>query len=470
MSKQGRRIAVAALAGGVALAACGGGSAPTGGGSGGGGSSPTSAAALPSCPVGALGRSGTPVQITMWESMSQANGQALGTLTDRFNSSQSQVHVTLVNQTSYDDTFAKFTAGLANGQLPDVAQMEDINLQAVIDSRAALPAQSCINASNYSESDFVPRTVKYWTVAGEQWAMPFSVSNPVLIYNRAAFTKAGLDPDSPPATLAQLAADAATLKKAGYAMGLKLDPWHLEQWSALAGQLYANHDNGRSGRVTSVSFDGPTGLAIFSTLSSMVRSGEAVTNPTTGPSQFDNLLGIGQGKYAMTIDSSAVLGTVYQLLPQYKGVQLGVAPMPGRSDGGGVLVGGSALYILAKDQAKQAAAWKFITFLDQPDSQAYWAAHTGYVPVRQSATADPTLTSAWTQEPGLKVAYEQLLAGGTGAAASGPVIGAYNDVRAAVLNAEASMYLSGVAPATALKNAAKAADAAISAYNQRVGG
>lgn len=467
MSENGRRIAVAAVVGGLALAGCGGGAAvPTGAG----GSTATSGAALPACPVGALANAATPVQITMWESMSQANGQALAALADRFNSSQSQVHVNLVNQTSYDDTFAKFTSGLANGQLPDVAQMEDIHLQPVIDSRAALPVQSCINASRYSESDFVPRTVKYWTVAGVQWAMPFSVSNPVLIYNRAAFTKAGLDPDRPPATLAELATDAATLKRAGYAMGLKLDPWHLEQWSALAGQLYANHDNGRHGRVTAVSFNNAAGLQIFSTLSSLVRSGEAVTNPTTGPSQFDNLLGIGQGKYAMSIDTSAVLGTVYQLLPQYRGVQLGVAPMPGRSDDGGVLVGGSALYILARNPVHQAAAWKFMTFLDQPDSQAYWAAHTGYVPIRRSAASDPQMTAAWAKEPGLKVAYEQLLAGGTGAAASGPVIGAYNDVRAAVLNAEESMYLSGVAPAAALKNAASAADAAISAYNQRIGG
>ncbi|HET6809410.1 MAG TPA: ABC transporter substrate-binding protein [Acidimicrobiales bacterium] len=468
MSENGRRIAVAAVAGGLTLAACSGGSALSGGGGGKGGTA--TSGRLPSCPVGALAQATTPVQITMWESMSQANGEALTALTDRFNSSQTQVHVNLVNQTSYDDTFAKFTAGLANGQLPDLAQMEDIHLQPVIDSRAALPVQSCINASNYPESDFVPRTVKYWTVGGVQWAMPFSVSNPVLIYNRAAFTKAGLDPDRPPATLAELATDAAALKRAGYAMGLKLDPWHLEQWSALAGQLYANHGNGRDGRVTAVSFDNAAGQQIFSTLASMVRSGQAVTNPASGPSQFDNLLGIGQGKYAMTIDTSAVLGTVYQLLPQYKGVQLGVAPMPGRSDDGGVLVGGSALYILTKDPAHQAATWKFMTFLDQPDSQAYWAAHTGYVPVRQSAASDPVMTAAWAREPGLKVAYEQLLAGGTGAAASGPVIGAYNDVRAAVLNAEESMYLSGVAPATALQNAAKAANAAISAYNLRIGG
>ena len=466
-----RLAAAGVVAAGMLLAACGGGGGGGGSanGTGGGSSGTASSGKLPSCPLGALTQASGPVQITMWESMSQANGAALSALTDQFNSSQLQVHVTLVNQTSYDDTFAKFSAGLANGQLPDVAQMEDIDLQAVIDSRAALPVQSCINASGYSESDFVPRTVKYWTVGGVQWAMPFSVSNPVLIYNRAAFTKAGLNPDAPPATLADLATDAATLKKAGYAMGLKLDPWHLEQWSALAGQLYANHDNGRTGRATAVSFDNPTGQQIFSTLAQMVRSGEAVTNPTTGPSQFDNLLGIGQGKYAMTIDSSAVLGTVYQLLPQYKSVQLGVAPMPGRSGDGGVLVGGSALYDLARNPAHQAAAWRFMTFLDEPANQAYWAAHTGYVPVRQSAASDPAMQKAWSAEPGLKVAYDQLLAGGTGAAAAGPVIGAYTDVRAAVLNAETSMYLSGVAPAVALRNAATSANSAISAYNQRIG-
>jgi len=461
-----RQFAAVAAGAALFLGACGG-AASTGTSAP---KTPSTTPALPTCSLDALSKATAPVQITMWESMTQANGQALSYLTDQFNRSQTKVHVTLVQQAGYDDTFAKFTAGLATGHLPDLAQMEDINLQQVIDSKAALPVQSCINAAHYSESDYVPRTVSYWTVDGVQWAMPFSVSNPVLIYNKASFTKAGLNPDDPPATLAAYAADAAILKKAGYAAGLKLDPWHLEQWSALAGQLYVNHDNGRSGRATAVAFDNATGLGIFTTLSQMVRSGDAVTNSATGSSDYDNLLGIAQGKYAMTIDSSAVLGTVYQLLPQYKGVVLGVAPMPGRTDGGGVLVGGSALYILSKDPAHQAAAWELLTFLDEPSSQAYWAAHTGYVPVRQSAAQSSLLTSAWSAEPGLQVAYQQLIQGGNGPAEAGAVIGAYNDVRSAVLDAEESMYINGVAPATALKNAANAANAAITAYNQRIGG
>ena len=45
-----------------------------------------------------------------------------------------------------------------------------------------------------------------------------------------------------------------------------------------------------------------------------MRSGDATTNPSTGPDEYDNLLGIGSGKYGMTIETSAALGTVTQLL------------------------------------------------------------------------------------------------------------------------------------------------------------
>ena len=55
-------------------------------------------------------------------------------------------------------------------------------------------------------------------------------------------------------------------------------------------------------------------MSIFSQLSTLVRSGDATTNPSTGPDQYDNLLGIGSGKYGMTIETSAALGTVTQLL------------------------------------------------------------------------------------------------------------------------------------------------------------
>jgi len=55
-------------------------------------------------------------------------------------------------------------------------------------------------------------------------------------------------------------------------------------------------------------------------------------------------------------------------------------------------------------------------------------------------------------------------------ATQGPVIGDYQGVRDAVLAGEQEMFTRNVPPAKALADAAKAADAAIASYNQRVGG
>jgi sn-glycerol 3-phosphate transport system substrate-binding protein len=382
--------------------------------------------------------------------------------------------VTLVAQASYDDTWEKYEAGLSNGQLPDAVQLEDIRTQAAIDTQSFLPVQSCMNAAHYSTSDYLARPLDYWKVNGVQEALPFAVSAPILFYNQLAFTKAGLSPTAPPTTLPQMLADAKTLKASGSGMGLVLDPWHLETWLASANQAFVNHDNGRQGRASRVAFTSKTGLQIFTDLSSLVRSGDATTNPSSGPDEYDNLLGIGSGKYGMTIDSSADLGTVESVLGtgKYPNVKLGVAAFPELSSSikGGIEPGGSGVYISSKVPAlDQAASWVFLSYLCNTQSQATWAAGTGYIPVRKSSAATATVQQLWATDPGYKVAYDEINDGVNDVATSGSVIGPYDDLRIDVLDAEESMYTAGVAPAKALATAAKAADTTLSEYNQRLG-
>ena len=149
---------------------------------------------------------------------------------------------------------------------------------------------------------------------------------------------------------------------------------------------------------------------------------------------------------------------------------MGVAPMPGPTGKGGILVGGAALYIPVKSPPeKQAAAWKLIKFLNEPESQAEWAAATGYVPIRKSAVDEPVLKDAWAKTPELRVAYDQLVTGVENAATAGPVIGPYDAVRVQVVNAMTAMLTQGTDPKTALRNAADQANQEISSYNERVG-
>ena len=431
-------------------------------------------AAGQSCPLSALKKSKKPVEITLWHSALRANEDTLKKLTDQFNSSQSDVKVSLVNQQTYPDTLTKYVAGLSTGDLPDLVQIQEADTQQIIDTGTVLPAGSCAKADHYSFSDFVPRIADYFKVNGTLWGMPFNVSNPVLFYDKAAFRKAGLDPEKPPVTFADVKADAQKIKDSGAdktGLGLKVDPWFFEQSAAKANALYADHGNGRSGRANSVVFNNKAGLDAFTFFSDMVKSGLAVTNPYLGGSAFDDLIGIGTHNQAMAIDTSASLGTIYDVLGsgQYPGVEIGVAPMPGPT-AGGVSVGGAGLFISNKSSpAKQAAAWEYAKFLDEPASQADWAAGTGYVPIRKSSITLKPVQDLWASRPGYKVAYDQIATGKNTQATAGPVIGDFAGEREIIVDAENSMFTQGVSPKAALKAAKKKADAAIQDYNQRVG-
>jgi ABC-type sugar transport system, periplasmic component len=451
----------------LVLAACSGGSSSSGGSSGGG-------SAAPKCAVGALAKATSPVSITFWHAMNRANEEALQRLIDEYQAQQPKVKVKLINQTGYRESFEKYKAGLNTGDLPDIVQIEDTGTQQMIDTQSVIPMASCIKAAGYDTSDFLQRTLDYYSVAGTLWPMPFNVSNPVLYYDKNAFTAAGLDPNKPPTTLDEVKQYSKKLKGGGYEFGygLKLDPWYIEQLSAKAGVPFVNNGNGRKKRTTKVAFDNPTGQEIFTWMHDMVAQGLAVTNSAEGTSAFDNLLGIRSKKNAMTVDSSASLGTISQVLASGEGggISLGVGPMPGPKGSGGVLVGGAALYMPKRSSPeKQAAAWDLIKFLVSSQSQSEWAAGTGYVPLRKSAVQTPAIQKLWADEPGYKVAYEQLVGGVQNTATAGPVVGPYQEVRDIVLAAEQRMFTQGLAPKAALSRAAAEANRVVADYNARVG-
>ena len=216
-------------------------------------------------------------------------------------------------------------------------------------------------------------------------------------------------------------------------------------------------------------------MSIFSQLSTLVRSGDATTNPSTGPDEYDNLLGIGSGKYGMTIETSAALGTVTQLLGggKYANVKLGIGAFPvySASVQGGIEPGGSRRLHLEQGPGPRPGGVVAVPVLPDehaepghlgggdglhPRAQVLDADGDGAAPVGHRARATRWPTTKSTTAP-------------TTPATSGSVIGPYADVRTDVLNAEISMYTQGVSPAAAVKAAAQSVNSTISSYNSRLG-
>jgi sn-glycerol 3-phosphate transport system substrate-binding protein len=460
---------LAVIAGALAISACGGGSSKTTG------TTPGTGAVNPAdCGLGAFAKATKPVEVKFWHSMSRANADWLKQVTAAFNRSQHDVHVNLVQFASYQDLLTKYLAGLATDDLPDVFQPEDTTVQRMIDSRSVVPVQACVDADHYSLAKFLPRATAYFSFDKVLYGMPWSLSNPILWYNQAAFVKAGLDPNKPPKTLAQVKEYSQKIVSSGaakYGIALRVEPYIFEFLNAKSGGTLVNEANGRDARATAATFETPVATQIWSWWNDMVRSKLAL-NTGGAVNNIDHMYALGKGDTAMTMEASGVLGTVKKVLEsgQYKTVRIDTAPLPSIDGGGGVPAGDGSLWIAkAAAPEKRAAAWQFVKYLSSPELQASLAVSGGYAPIRTDATTVPALQRKWAAEPYFRVAYDQLTTGQENASTAGSLIGDYQGVRDAVKDGLLSMLTGGLTPAAALQKAQGEADTAIRAYNDRVG-
>jgi sn-glycerol 3-phosphate transport system substrate-binding protein len=412
--------------------------------------------------------------ITYWEGMTAANETAMVSLTNKFNASQSKVHVTLVQQTGgYVQTWDDYLSSLGTSNEPNVVMLDQYITQGAVDSKSITPIATCVAGTHYSTTPFAKKAILEETSAGKLQGLPYSVSAPILIYNQKAFAKAKIK--SAPTTIALMGKDAALLKRAKYADGMTLaiDPWYLQVWEGVNNSDFVNNNNGRTGRATAAAFNNPTGKTILTDLQHIVKSGDAVTNPDTGSIQtaYANLYAIGFNKSGMTIDSSATLGTILSLLHEFPNVKLGVAPMPKVSAGvaGGVQPGGNALFLPTysnSSAAKMAASWEFIQYLDSAKDMATWDAATGYVPIRTDAAATSTMKAYWKKYPPLKAAYVEIEQGKVDDATAGPLLGDYYTVNDDLTTSEDQLLgASFPSPASVLSSAASKVTSDIQAYN-----
>jgi sn-glycerol 3-phosphate transport system substrate-binding protein len=442
----------------------------------------TPLASLPPCPVDALPEPGAePVQITFWHGLGTEAEKTLVELTEQYHASQDVVRVALENQGGYKQTIDKYVQS-GQGSRPQLVLMPEYMVQQIADTASTIPIGACIEASGYDTSAFLPGVIDSYETSGVQWSMPFNVSDPVLYYNKPMFEAAGLDSNDPPVSLEELRVAAQALVTSGQAaFGIAVDSgvdsggsWFVEHWLAKAGALYADNGNGRLAPATRVLYAEPTGVELLTEVQSLIADGLAVS-VGDNPNGQEALLKLADpaAPAAMTLASSGALGAVLAvldggLIPGLTSADVGIGPMPGPGGNPLALVGGGSIYIVAdKGDAAAAAAWDYIQFLVDAQTQSTWAARTGYVPVREDATRLEPLRSLYISDPRFQVAYDQLRAAPPNdPSALFAVLGPAREVRVVGAGAVAAIF-AGADVASTLAAAAQRSDALITDYNAR---
>jgi len=440
------------------------------------------AASLTACssggsPTSTANASG-PITVEFWHSMTGAvNGPTLDKIISDFNAlpqNQGKIVVKGVFQGTYDQLMAKYKAAAQTNSTPTMAQIYDIGSRFMIDSGTITPMQGFIDSSKWDVSDLQPNVAGYYTVDSKLYSMPFNTSVPVFYYNKDVFTKAGLDPNKPPTTLAQIMTDAkaiAAAKAAGkvtvkYPFTAAVYGWFVEQEIAANGDLYCSPDNGRSGtEPTQMTFDNKGAVQFYTWWQQMIKDGLS-TNVGTDTTQAQSVFS--SGASAMTLESTGALGGFLKTAS----FQVGVGNFPKLVDSSstGPAIGGASLWIMGNGHstAEQNAAWSFIQYVASPAVQAEWHVATGYFPISKSALNDPTDVSYRQKEPQLDVAVKQLENTPLTTATQGCSAGIMPQSRQATQDALEKVLTTNADPQATLTAAAQSMTTALTQYNQTV--
>jgi multiple sugar transport system substrate-binding protein len=167
------------------------------------------------------------------------------------------------------------------------------------------------------------------------------------------------------------------------------------QWDITANWMFQSLVFANGGRMMDegekrIAFDQPAGMKALETLEAFAKGGMPNLPSSQARTAFI------AGKIAIFADSSSNLGKATTEIGDKFAFQTFSFPVP--SPEGRLPAGGNLMVMLAKDPAKQQAAWKYIQFATGPIGQTIMAKHTGYLPSNAIAIGTPDMLGDYYRE------------------------------------------------------------------------
>lgn len=308
----------------------------------------------------------------------------------------------------YDQLHQKLVTAVAGDVLPDLVRADIGWVPELANLGVLVPLDTSMSDFTTLSSQSYPGSLATNKWKGHYYGLPLDTNTRVLLYNADVLKKAGIA--TPPATVADLVADAPQLKAVGAsafadngAGGWNVLPWI---WSA-GGQITDPDVTKATGYLNSAA-----SIAGVQTLVDLYRGGylpDIILGGSGGVSTSD---GLATGAYATILDGPWMYPIFTNQYPDFK---LNAAQVP-QGAGGSISVVGGEDIVLTKSSKNQAAATEFMRYMVSEEAQLEMAkvgqmpvlANLGdkltsvnayYAPfVTQLATAKPRpVTPAWSE-------------------------------------------------------------------------
>jgi ABC-type glycerol-3-phosphate transport system substrate-binding protein len=269
---------------------------------------------------------------------------------------------------------AQFTAELAAGTEANVFYTYFGELDQVLEAGQGTDITAYVNSMTVPLWSSIQPGMKAAVTAGTGlYGLPYANYTQGLIYNRQLFQEAGLNPNDPPTTWAQVEADATAITKLGHGI------WGYGDYSAgnNGGWHFTSEIDAEGGAMTNnagtaATFDTPQGKAILEALHTL-RFTDKAMSPDQGLAWGTLQQQFAEGKLGMYI---AAPDDIYgPILSQDHGniSVIGMGPLPSTSGTpAGSLSGGDAYMFAKRDTPAQIRAgvafinWMYLTIGQGP--------------------------------------------------------------------------------------------------------
>ncbi|NAO97724.1 MULTISPECIES: sn-glycerol-3-phosphate ABC transporter substrate-binding protein UgpB [unclassified Halomonas] len=354
-------------------------------------------------------------EISWWHAMGGQLGEILEEMTQDFNESQDDYHVTPSYRGTYTETMTGAIAAFRANEQPHILQVFEVGTGTMMNAKGAIyPVYELMEEHGraFDKEAFLPAVVGYYTdTNGNMLSFPFNSSTPIMYYNRDMFEEAGLDPEQPPQTWDEVADFSRQIVESGAASCGFTTSWPswvmLENFSAWHNVPLGTLENGFGGMETEFTFNNELVARHWDNLhdwqeEGVFKWGGPGSGPDSEPMFYSQDCAIFFGSSASRADVAAnsEFEVGFGMQPYYDDVE----GAPQNS-----IIGGATLWALqghSDDEYEAVAA--FFEYLSQPKVQAQWHQQTGYLPITQAAWDLSQEQGYYEENPGADISLKQM--------------------------------------------------------------
>lgn len=416
-------------------------------------------------------------EIQWWHAMGAELGERLEQIAADFNASQSDYRIVPVFKGTYAETLTAGIAAFRAGEQPAIIQVFEVGTGTMMAAEGAVYPVYQLMADQgeaFDPNAFLPSVVGYYTdPAGNMLSMPFNSSTPILYYNKDVFAAAGLDPETPPTTWAEVEAFSRQIMESGAAPCGFTSGWiswiQTENLSAWHNVAIGTNGNGFGDVNSELLFNNPTVEMHWANLKrwqdeGLFQYGGPVGGNDAPPKFYAQ-------ECAMIMNSSASRAGVLANATEFE-VGFGMLPYYDTVDGApqNTIIGGATLWVMQGRPAEEyAGVARFFTYLSSPEVQADWFEPTGYLPITQASFEFSQARGFFDANPGADIPIRQITLNPPTENSKGLRFGNYVQIRD-VIDEEFQAMLGGQkTPKEALDSLVERGNALIAQFAQTAG-